>query len=411
MVDQQTLKNIRNNLNSSFSIFRLPSQISTFVEREMQKQFFFSWHYTDDRCLFVYKKAVEYLEAEVNKIYNEIAGQINEYIDDLNKTFETNCLYGSSDADALTHIAVGAGAGLAAAILLSGPIGWFVAIGSVAGAVVNSNKKKQELISKIKKDADTLNGEAIKKLAEVLDLYIVDDALLSVPEQALQPIVSVDDNDNLTKEQIEIKHFLEEREIKYLVHFTDECNIDSIRKNGICSPKEGRKKGIKIVVNNNEQKSAHKAEKYMKSTPDDYISLTITTMNEKVLSKFKYEHKIKHAERILIDASILWKDIDKDRIYCNMNASARSLSCGNNLDAFRAMFAQRVEQMNYDSIKTIDNREGKPKNVATHKQAEILFQSNVDPKYLYFGNNKLIKNNVNEDDCSSSDLDFDDLPF
>lgn len=403
MVTQQTLKNIRNNLTSSFSTFNSSSKIASFVQGEMKKQFLLSNFYTDEKCSTIYRKAIEYLEEEVNKSYNNIAKQINEYIDDLNKSFETSNVYSPSDADTLKHIAIGAGAGLGAALILGGPIGWLAGIGFAAGAVFNSEKKKNELINRIKNAADKLNGEAIKKLRDILDLFIVEDVLLLPPSKEIFLSSNVVGNDGLTKEQIEIKEFLEEREIRYLIHFTDESKVNSIRKNGICSPKEGEKRGIKIDINNDDTKSAHKAEKYMKSTPDDYISLTITAMNEKVLSKFKYDHKIKRPVRILIDASILWKEIEKDRIYCNMNASAGSLSCGNSIDDFKAMFAPRVEQINYYLERSVDDREKdkRPKNVATHRQAEILFQSNVDPKYLIFDDNVLMNN----------DLNINDLPF
>jgi len=403
MVTQQTLKNIRNNLTSSFSTFNSSSKIASFVQSEMKKQFLLANFYTDEKCSAIYRKAIEYLEEEVNKSYNNIAKQINEYIDDLNKSFETSNVYSPSDADTLKHIAIGAGAGLGAALILGGPIGWLAGIGFAAGAVFNSEKKKNELFNRIKNAADKLNGEAIKKLRDILDLFIVEDVLLLPPSKEIFLSSNVVGNDGLTKEQIEIKEFLEEREIRYLIHFTDESKVNSIRKNGICSPKEGEKRGIKIDINNDDTKSAHKAEKYMKSTPDDYISLTITAMNEKVLSRFKYDHKIKRPVRILIDASILWKEIEKDRIYCNMNAAAGSLSCGNSIDDFKAMFAPRVEQINYYLKRSVDDREKdkRPKNVATHTQAEILFQSNVDPKYLFFDDNVSMNN----------DLNINDLPF
>ena len=191
-----------------------------------------------------------------------------------------------------------------------------------------------------------------------------------------------------------------------MVHFTDESSVASIRKNGICSRREGKRRGIKIRVNDNDV-SAHKADKYMKSTSDDYISLTITTINEKVLSAYKARNGIRNAKRILIDASILWKEIDRDRIYCNMNASSRSLSCGNDIKALKAMFAPSVEQVKFSGERTIDTRSGKPKNVPTHNQAEILFQSYIDPKY-FLNSYELGGNNY---EFSSSDFSDDDLPF
>lgn len=409
MVTQKTLKEIRNDLDSSFSTFSSSWSVTSFVEKEMKRHYLTAGFYTDERCSLVYKAAVEHLENEVNSEYNRIAKQINEYIDDLEESFEANHNYGSSDADTFTHVAIGAGAGLGAAILLGGPVGWMVGIGAGIAALYNSNEKKKELINKILNIADKLNGEAIKKLSDVLDLYIVEDEVLLPPTEIEDLFVEEETVEDLTPAQLEIKQFLENRGIKYLVHFTDKSSIASIRENGICSRKEGKRRGIKIRVNDNDV-SAHKADKYMKSTSDDYISLTITTINEKVLSAYKARKGIRNAKCILIDASILWKEIDRDRIYCNMNASSSSLSCGNDIKALEAMFAPSVEQVKFSGERTVDTRSGKPKNVPTHKQAEILFQSYIDPKY--FLNSDELEDDSNDDyEFSSSDLPNDDLPF
>lgn len=407
MVTQKTLKEIRNDLDSSFSTFGSSWSVISFVEKEMKKHYLTAGFYTDERCSIVYRAAVEHLENEVNSEYNRIAKQINEYIDDLEESFEANNNYGSSDADTFTHVAIGAGAGLGAAILLGGPVGWMVGIGAGIAALYNSNEKKKELINRILSIADKLNGEAIKKLSDVLDLYIVEDEVLLPPTNVEDLFVKEETVEDLTHAQLEIKQFLENRGIKYLVHFTDESSIASIRENGICSRREGKRRGIKIRVNDNDI-SAHKADKYMKSTSDDYISLTITTINEKVLSAYKARNGIRNAKRILIDASILWKEIDRDRIYCNMNASSSSLSCGNDIKALKAMFAPSVEQVKFSGERTIDTRSGKPKNVPTHKQAEILFQSYIDPKY--FLNSDELEDG-DDYEFSSSDFSDDDLPF
>ena len=93
-----------------------------------------------------------------------------------------------------------------------------------------------------------------------------------------------------------------------------------------------------------------------------------------------------------------------------MNASSSSLSCGNDIKALEAMFAPSVEQVKFSGERTVDTRSGKPKNVPTHKQAEILFQSYIDPKY--FLNSDELEDDLNDDyEFSSSDLPDDDLPF
>ena len=380
MVTQETLKTIRENLYSTFSTFTTELEIKSFVEKEM-KVFFAPGLYTDNKCSTVYDKAIKHLEKDIKEKYDNIANQINEYIDEINKEFQTDHTYSQSNADTLAHIAVGAGAGLGAAILFGGPVGWMIGIGAGIAAIYSSEKKKKELISRIKHEASKLNDEIIQKIKDILDLYIIDDeVLLPVATEEIIEF-SVDMIENLSDKQIEIKTFLENRGIKYLVHFTDSKNYDSIQKYGICSPKEGKKLGLCMPINNIDI-SSHRADKYMKSTNDDYISLSITEMNEKVLSAFKARNKIKQVKRILIDANILWKEINNDRIYCNMNASAGSLSCGNSFKNLEDMFSPSIEQVKYTGEKILSTRIGKDTNITTHSQAEILWQSNVDPKYI-----------------------------
>ncbi len=397
MVTQETLKNIRKKLYSTFSTFSTEYEIKTFVESEM-KVYFAPGLYTDNKCSAVYDKAIKHLEKDIKEKYDNIANQINEYIDEINKEFQADHTYGQSSADTLTHIAVGAGAGLGAAILLGGPVGWMIGIGVSIAAVYNSDKKKKELISRIKYEASKLNDETIKKLKDILDLYIIEDEVLLPLSN--EEIIKYSDDRNyiLSDNQKEIKDFLENRGIKYLVHFTESKNYESILKYGICSQKEGKKLGIQMPINDNDI-SAHKADKYMKSTNDDYISLSITEMNEKVLSAFKARHGIKQVKRILIDASILWKEIDNDRIYCNMNASSGSLSCGNSFKNLEDMFSPSIEQVKYTGEKILSTRIGKDTNITTHSQAEILWQSNVDPKYI-------IKDITNYDEKDDGELPF-----
>ena len=107
-------------------------------------------------------------------------------------------------------------------------------------------------------------------------------------------------------------------------------------------------------------------------------------------------------KRILIDASILWKETKADVIYCNMNANSKSLSCGKDINALKAMFADYVSQINFDGIEINADRIGKDDNVPTHDQAEILFQSHIDPKY--FVNIDELENKYSEDSLY-------DLPF
>ena len=383
MVTQQTLKELRKSLPVRFNRFLYEYEITRFVENSMRRQgYFFSNVYDDNKCANIYEDAMHHLEQEIATEYKKIAEVINEYIDGLNGEIEIDHSYRESNISTLTHVAVGAGIGLGAAILLGGPIAWGAGIGAVVFGLINSNEKKKELIGRIQQSASRINKEAIGKIEAILDTYIIPDALLlPPPTERIGRVQKEKPIEVLTPQQTAIKRFLDDRGIKYLLHFTDEKSYSSIMRNGICSVKEARTRGIRINVNDNGI-SAHRAERYMKSTSDDYISLTITNINESVLVAFKARRGIKNVKRILIDASILWKEIGRDRIYCNMNASSGSLECGSDLASLEAMFAPYVEQIKYTGERVSFNRVGKPRNIPTHNQAEILFQGMVEPKYF-----------------------------
>ena len=413
MVTQDSLKQIRKRLKTTFSTFNTERSVRDFVEREMAKKYLVKVVYTDNRCETIYQEAIKYLEKKINDEYQRIATIINEYISSLDSYLDINENYNSSDTDTFTRLAVGAGAGYIAALVLEGPIGWMIGLGVGIATAYNSYKKKNELINKILNTSRRLNEEVINKISNILDIYIVEDDILLPPKKLDNNDLLEDYDNDLTFEQNQIKNYIKKRGIKYLVHFTDAKNIDSILKNGLCSPREGKKRGIKIFVNDS-GKTAHRAEKYMKSSPDDYISVTITTMNVDVLSAFKGRNNIRHVKRILIDPSILRREKFKDVIFCNMNASSRDVDCGNDIEAFENMFALFVEQVKSNGNRIVEERisRHKPDNVPTHRQAEILIQSNIHP--IYFLNTDELKTDGDDSYADSpfgSNSNDNDLPF
>lgn len=379
-VTQQTLKEIKRNLNSSFSTFSTEASVEDFVKAQMKNH----WIYTKERCNTILNEAINYLEKRINEKYNEIAKLINEYIDGIKDFFRETSVFQSSTKNDLTHLAIGAGTGLGLALVFGGPVGWLVGIGIGAAALFNSSNKKRQLIDQIRVAADRLNKEAITKLTKVLDTYIVPELILLGYSKDYQRIKEQEDSaflKSLTKEQLEIKKFLEKRRIKYLVHFTAIENESSIMRYGLLSQATAKKSGITIPLND-DNISARKAAEIMKSTEDDYISLSISEINDKVYFAFISRGEIKTGIGIcVIKAEILWKEINNDRIYCNMNACASSLMCGNDLSALENMFAELVVQRKFNSDIRFP-RENKEPYLTTHPQAEILFQGRVDPKYI-----------------------------
>ena len=388
MISQSRLKTLKKSLNNKFNVLTTSYSVQNYIESWMRKNHeYSSGLFTDSRCSEAYRDAVSYIESEVNSRYTKIAEEINTEIDELNSIISYSSNSSSFSDFNLEHLAVGAGAGLGAAILLGGPVGWLVGIGALFGAAYNSSQKKKELINRILDIAEKINNEAINKISDILNKLILPEPKKIAIKKAIAPqiqVVSEHETQGLSTEQFAIKNFLEKRGIKYLVHFTDKKNYDSIMKNGILSISEAGRRGIFVNIKDNNI-SSHKVDSIMKSDNRDYISLSVTNVNKDLIRAYRASGRINNVIVIYIDSSILWEDIGKDRIYCNMNASKNEVSFGRGLDSFENMFAPIVYQTNFmTGIKTTydRNRDGRKQNETTNPRAEILFEKRVDPKYF-----------------------------
>ena len=388
MISQSRLKTLKKSLNNEFNVLTTSYLVQNYIESWMRKNHeYSSGLFTDSRCYEAYRDAVSYIESEVNSRYTKIAEEINTEIDELNSIISCSSNSSSFSDFNLKHLAVGAGAGLGAAILLGGPVGWLVGIGALFGAAYNSSQKKKELIDRILDIAEKINNEAINKISDILNKLILPEPKKIAIKKAIAPqiqVVSEHETQNLSTEQSAIKNFLEKRGIKYLVHFTDKKNYDSIMKNGILSISEAGRRGIFVNIKDNNI-SSHKVDSIMKSDNRDYISLSVTNVNEDLIRAYRASGRINNVIVIKIDSKILWEDIGKDRIYCNMNASKNEVSFGRGLDSFENMFAPIVSQTGFmTGIKTTydRNRDGRKQNETTNPRAEILFEKRVDPKYF-----------------------------
>ena len=388
MISQSRLKTLKKSLNNKFNVLTTSYSVQNYIESWMRKNHeYSSGLFTDSRCSEAYRDAVSYIESEVNSRYTKIAEEINTEIDELNSIISYSSNSSSFSDFNLEHLAFGAGAGLGAAILLGGPVGWLVGIGALFGAAYNSSQKKKELINRILDIAEKINNEAINKISDILNKLILPEPKKIAIKKAIAPqiqVVSEHETQVLSTEQSAIKNFLEKRGIKYLVHFTDKKNYDSIMKNGILSISEAGRRGIFVNIKDNNI-SSHKVDSIMKSDNRDYISLSVTNVNKDLIRAYRASGRINNVIVIYIDSRILWEDIEKDRIYCNMNASKNEVSFGRGLDSFENMFAPIVSQTDFmTGIKTTydRNRDGRKQNETTNPRAEILFEKRVDPKYF-----------------------------
>lgn len=377
MVTQQSLKNIQSDLDKTFSVFSSVYEIMTFVEQSMRR-YLIPGAYTDYKCEEVFRSAVSHIENDINEKYKKILSEVNIYLKDIEQIAFGGSYSSSYSQNDMRNLAIGAGAGLGAAFIFSGPFGWLAAIGVGIGLAVNSDHKKKELIDRIFDCAKKLNEEAKEKIRVILDkLILPEPKLIENFTQNNDMVVLQPKEEILSPEQKEIKDFLEYRHIKYLVHFTKLKNLELIKRYGIVSAAEARRNGFNIEINDNGL-SAHRIDRYLKCDPDDYVYLSVTNKDEDLLSAYRYrDGGTSKYIAIYLDASLLWKEIDKDRCYCDMNASCGQVSGGNDIQAFKNMFRSSVEQWK-NGEPEISTRQDKDFNEPTHKQAQILFEKKVD---------------------------------
>ena len=177
----------------------------------------------------------------------------------------------------------------------------------------------------------------------------------------------------LTNAQLEIKSFLEKRNIKHLVHFTDSKNVESIKRHGILSVQQLMDRGMVFRRND--------FGRYDNML--DYISLSITNPNLVLLSSYISKGTIDDVKVVIIDATILYKEINTPRIYCDRNAANGTCKKGSSIHHFENMFVETLEYQTPSTGKLYSyNRAIKRPNDTTDPQAEILFYRRIDPKYI-----------------------------
>lgn len=157
--------------------------------------------------------------------------------------------------------------------------------------------------------------------------------------------------------------FLEERKVKFLVHFTHIANLPGILNNGIV-PRDDLPPEAKVT------------DEYRYDGHTDCSCLSISYPNYFMLYKNKDNYII-----LLINPVII-KEINSDKVkyYPTNAASNEAHSCiTNGLSALENMFAPIVQSKIGTICRTKQNL---PKSCTTDPQAEIQIQGIVDPRYI-----------------------------
>lgn len=181
--------------------------------------------------------------------------------------------------------------------------------------------------------------------------------------------------DEENKKRILLENIIVERGITRLIHFTPKENLPSIQKNGIMSVKTMKDKGISYVHNDN----------YRFDKTTDGISLSIQNPNQFILMKFKKQYNNRDYVCLILDPALLYEITDESgthlapRKYCNYNAAA--LCTEEDDENIEIMFKDNITAGSWMNTR-IYNRCSKDDNATTTDQAEILFRSTIDPKYI-----------------------------
>lgn len=273
--------------------------------------------------------------------------------------------------DDLKNIGTGAGVGLGLAALLGMSFFPVVAAGATVGGLWKRISKAKEFKERLLDISSDYARQCAKSIYEIIKLKTISDTLSIPPVIVTPPRTS--SVQSLSLKQLQIKNFLDQRGIKYLLHFTSAENIESIKKHGILSVEELNRQGIAFSRND-----VNRLDNEL-----DYISLSITSINRQLLGSYIHTGRIKNVRVVWISASILYEEIDNPRIYCDRNAAATSCRKGTAFSDLQNMFLDTLRYTTTIGERDYDRtRDGRANNEPTDPQSEILFKGCIPTKYI-----------------------------
>lgn len=160
-----------------------------------------------------------------------------------------------------------------------------------------------------------------------------------------------------------IKEYVEERKIKFLVHFTRQSNLESILKNGL------------VPRNKLNLESLNKVNDPYRLDYTDAVSLSISFPNSQLFYRFRKTYQ-EDWVILRIKPDVLW---ELDCAFCRENAASSrvtdiQLEERKSLEAFKSMF-QDFYSISRESLDI-------PDNYPTNPQAEVLILESVPNEYI-----------------------------
>ncbi len=164
-----------------------------------------------------------------------------------------------------------------------------------------------------------------------------------------------------------IKNSIQERNIDYLFHFTQEKNISSILKFGLLPRSMSAFIGIGINYNDS----------LRLDNREDYNSLSISFPNSRMFYKYRKlgENKGINWAIIVFNPEILYL---KTCLFCQTNAANTNIRNTSdiqlkNFSAFEALFKDELKRKELNL----------PSSYPTDEQAEVLVNGIIEPKYIH----------------------------
>ncbi|MFM5202670.1 MULTISPECIES: DarT ssDNA thymidine ADP-ribosyltransferase family protein [Aeromonas] len=176
-------------------------------------------------------------------------------------------------------------------------------------------------------------------------------------------------NENHNEIKQDIKNIVMEREIPFLLHFTQVTNLSSILKHGLYSIDKTKECGITPNIND-----------YLRlDNRLNGISVSIAYPNAKMLYKYRIENPNVDWAIIAIDPSILWM---KDCAFCKKNAATKYIR---DLPTSQLKTSQALKSM-FDDINDFNSSSRKKQYLypcdPTDVQAEVLIFDIIEPEYI-----------------------------
>lgn len=164
---------------------------------------------------------------------------------------------------------------------------------------------------------------------------------------------------------VTIQDFVNERGIKYLLHFTQIGNLPSIMANGLLTRNQCLARRI-VPLTNDVYRLDH----------EDALSLSVSFPNYKMFYQVRQSHPDLQWAILALRASVLW---EKRVAFCRQNAAKAAVA---SIPIEQRMGLQALKGMFGDFEEKVRAEMRLPPDYPTHPQAEVLVFDRIEPAHI-----------------------------